>query len=221
LPFRFQPLPRLLRDPGLIGLIALGSAVASAVWVLVPLLFNWIDFQFSIKTIPYRVDLGHAITEDAYEKSWRNASTFGCLFLRYGASDYLMHLASDEDRQIGRSRFEMSRMEMKFDKSGNAFFVFKIPVHNRLGTQFKCFVDDNSQGTLGNIQEIIRHWQNIRSVDLSTKPRANRWWILFDTFACLPESGKAIDYCRSPDNVLPLEGIVNNFIPPDPVPSGR
>ena len=210
----FERIPHWLRDP---GLIALASAVASAIWVLMPLLVHWISFQFDVSTRRFKVDLGRAISESVYKADWQGATSFGCLFLRFGADDYLVHLASNEEREIGRLRFEKRDMRLLFDRqSGSAYFDFTMPVHYRLGAQFKCYMDDNSQGKLKSIKETISAWKNIKSIDPSGKPKVNRWWILFDTFACLSDTGEGTDYCAPAGENLPLKGLINNFIPAEP-----
>ncbi len=63
-----------------------------------------------------------------------------CQIIRYGTDQYLERLASDQERFVGQLQNRTLRVEARRNDASQYTLRLKIPVHKRLGTQFKLFV---------------------------------------------------------------------------------
>ncbi|MDP3833675.1 MAG: hypothetical protein Q8Q82_06910 [Hydrogenophaga sp.] len=65
-----------------------------------------------------------------------------CLIVRYGTDQYIERIASDSEKYTGRLRNTVIDISVSQSSADSAvYFTLSLPVHRRLGTQFKCFVD--------------------------------------------------------------------------------
>jgi hypothetical protein len=46
-------------------------------------------------------------------------------------------------------------IEMRFDPSGNAIFTLRLPLHKRIGTQFKCFVTVRHADAIETVKQFL------------------------------------------------------------------
>lgn len=106
-----------------------------------------------------------------------------CLIIRYGTDQYIEHLASDRERQDGRLQNRVIQVPIQAHSDGSTTFRLRIPVHKRLGTQFKCFVDVGDAAITAEVLEFLSGCQNVVSADCSSSPlHPHRIYFLLRTF---------------------------------------
>jgi len=145
--------------------------------------------------IPHHVLLGQ-VSREKFDNTLKPISRFYCLLVRYGTDSYIEKLASDEERYEGRLRLKLIPVEVQFDATGNVFFVLKLPVHKRLGTQFKCFAVVTKIDEVAKVVEILEACKHVKDVKPSDSQYRNRIYFLLDHFA----------------EVDSIDNIKNNFV---------
>ena len=142
-----------------LGLSAVVSALINATWFFVSWgLIAW-RHRWSAKKTVYSVTFTRGMTADKYEKIRTHSDGFYCLLVHYGTDQYIGALASDQEKYEGRLKNRILKIETELDAAGNATFILKLPVHKRIGTQFKCFVaakDAELSACFGGIPERLR-----------------------------------------------------------------
>jgi hypothetical protein len=126
--------------------------------------------------------IGRSLSRDEYEQLKRVISGFYCLIVRYGTDQYLQHLASDEERHEGRLRLKVIPIQVIFDQNDNASFQLTLPVHKRLGTQFKCFVEVWKLEEVNQVVAKLKQCQCILDIGQSHSQHRNRIYFLLDHF---------------------------------------
>lgn len=113
-----------------------------------------------------------------------------CLIVRYGTDRYIEHLASEREKDDGRLQNRTIEIPIKVQADGSTSFELRIPVHKRLGTQFKCFVDVTDQAQVNTVLNFLGGCPSIVSPDLSSSPlHRHRIYFLLRDFATV----KSID----------------------------
>ncbi len=123
-----------------------------------------------------------------------------CLIVRFGTDLYIERMASDRERHDGRLQNRLLDVSIQENADGSTSFRLVIPVHKRLGTQFKCFVDVQDGSQTSAVLEFLSTCQSIVSPERSSSPlHPNRIYFLLKDFAtasavdgpinnlCLPE----------------------------------
>lgn len=93
-----------------------------------------------------------------------------CLIVRYGTDSYIEHLASDRERHDGRLQNRAIDVHVETHSDGSSSFRLRIPVHKRLGTQFKCFVDVEDVSRTTDVLEFLEGCYSIVSAEHSSSP---------------------------------------------------
>jgi hypothetical protein len=124
--------------------IMIGSAFVATVinvtWFFISSLLGYIVRRAHWRVRTHTFVLGQAVTRQEYENLRRDISDFWCLIVRYGTDEYISKMASDQERFEGRQQLKLRRISVQFDKNSKPKFVLQLPIHKRMGTQFKCFV---------------------------------------------------------------------------------
>jgi hypothetical protein len=106
-----------------------------------------------------------------------------CLVVRYGTDQYIEHMASDREKHDGRLLNEVLPVRVIRDGDSVSFEI-DLPVHKRLGTQFKCYVDVPKGGPATEIQNFLSGLPDIHEVsDSSSLNGGNRIFFLIKRFA--------------------------------------
>lgn len=116
-----------------------------------------------------------------------------CVLIRYGTDKYLEHLAPAQDRFEGRLRNKVR--EVRPTCSSDNLFTFKasVPVHRRLGTQFKFFFEVDS---IEDAEKLKSHNALLQPYVATTDTPIKVWFLV-------PGFGTQET----------IEGFVNNFWP--------
>lgn len=106
-------------------------------WWLATWATQW--FEEKISRAPKTIEIVISKMDGIFDKQKTRPQ---CLLVRYGTDQYIEHMASDAERYAGRLRNEIIDIEVVKDATTSVVhFVLKLPVHQRMGTQFKCYVD--------------------------------------------------------------------------------
>lgn len=168
--------------------------------------------------------LGRAITRAEYRKFAEHIRGFRCLLVRHGTDDYLSKMASDQERFEGRQQLKVLPIKVHFDWSrmkyaplwkrivwrlgwragddAKAIFKLTLPIHRRLGTQFKCFIvaRDAEPTTVDAIISTLNVCEHVSDARQSDSYHKDRIYFLLDQFFKV-------------DTIT--EGISNNYIFPE------
>jgi hypothetical protein len=118
---------------------------------------------------------------------------FKCLIIRYGTDQYIQKMASEIDRQNGQlqNRIIDVRASSK-SKDGGTEFTLALPVHSRMGTQFKCFaevsnkVEKAQRANLLKCTESFLASSNIATdISMSSSEHEHRVFFLLNRFAAV------------------------------------
>lgn len=106
-----------------------------------------------------------------------------CLIIRYGTDLYVERLASDREREDGRLQNRVFDIPIVVHADGSTSFRLLVPVHKRLGTQFKCFVDVQDATKTTEVLEFLFSCPSIDSPERSSSPlHPNRLYFLLKDF---------------------------------------
>lgn len=116
----------------------------------------------------------------------KNKTMPKCLLVRYGTDQYIEHMASDAERYAGRLRNEVIDINVVRDnQAGVVHFVLSLPVHQRLGTQFKCFVDILDGSRYQSTMNFLNSSEQITDVAPSAGPNGEaRLYFLLKMSGC-------------------------------------
>jgi hypothetical protein len=107
-----------------------------------------------------------------------------CLIVRYGSDQYIEHMASDREKHDGRLLNEVLKVQVLRALDGSVSFVANLPIHKRLGTQFKCFVDVAPGGPKDAVLEFLSSHEEVTEVSESSSFKGgDRIYFLLKKFA--------------------------------------
>jgi len=164
---------------------AVGTSIIKIVWECLTKSINFLEEKQSI--FLYEKD----VILDLDEKL-NDYGKFYLLIIRYGTDQYIKDMANEKEKWIGRLRNKIISLESN-KENGKVKLHLKIPVHKRLGTQFKLFYDAKRQKI--NIVESIFKSSSIQYSIASSIANDYRIFFLLKNFG----------------TVKSVEGIENNI----------
>lgn len=149
--------------------------LAPIVALLIPIIWNFASIPISYarelmmkKPIDVKVDLNLESTIDNRNvHDVLKRAKFKCLIIRYGTDQYIKDMANDQERYDGRLRNNV--IDGKLDSDGNV--TFNIPLHKRIGTQFKLFMELESEEDTKLLLE-YKNYTNIYDLGRASSPFA-------------------------------------------------
>jgi hypothetical protein len=175
------------------------TAVINAIWFLVSALLHRLQHWWNATSTVYPVAFTRGMTKARYDQIKPHIKGFSCLHVRYGTDQYLSTLASDQEKFEGRLKNNVLPIKLRFDNQGNALFSLSLPLHKRIGTQFKCFVTVAREEALASVQQFLADCDRIKDISVSKSIRSNRIYFLLDRF----------------DEVKTVDGHTNNMVYPE------
>lgn len=170
-------------------LAPLAAIVIRVSWDIASIPAAWVRELFMKKPVPINIVLS---VQDRHRELFKNAS-FKCLVIRYGTDLYIQHMANDQEKYDGRLRNNV--IDCDYTDGKLSFFV---PLHKRLGTQFKCFVDFEHEDDVKNILKHKDEFTRVHSIDESSSPYEHRLYYLL----------------RDYGDVETIDGFKNNILMP-------
>jgi len=151
------------------------AIVFRSVWGLFSEVTNRLRNFISKKVITYEIELGR------YHPETEGLIQFNCLLIRHGTDNYIQALASEADKFDGKLQNKIIPIEVKHKEDG-AFFILKLPVHERVGTQFKCFADVSQNLDLDAVRDSLTECEKIYDISKSSSQFKNRLYFLLKDF---------------------------------------
>jgi len=102
---------------------------------------------------------------------------FKCLIVRYGTDEYIKSMANDQEKYDGRLRNDIIDVNYQ---DGSLHFV--IPLHKRIGTQFKCFLETESKEKAEKIIQRTEDFSGIYDLSLASSQHKNRVFFLLKDY---------------------------------------
>ena len=129
--------------------VAVFSLVAGLVFGALRLLARWMRYHLSSPLARCTVVIldSAGCIPDATGTGEGDYRLF-CLLVRHGRDEYLEKMASDQERYEGRL---LNRVIRITDLSAAGLATFELPVHRRLGTQFKLFIEGRDGDTVDRL----------------------------------------------------------------------
>lgn len=94
---------------------------------------------------------------------------FFCLIIRYGTDSYIKDMASNNEKYDGRLRNTVIEGSLE-----NGQLIYRIPLHKRIGTQFKCFLETPTKEAVDQIMKNRDIYKNISDLSFSCSNNRNR-----------------------------------------------
>jgi hypothetical protein len=132
------------------------------VWSILRFVFATAADLFDISQSKQRIVIARGLTRHDFEQVRKGVRAWRLLLIRYGSDEYLRTMAGDSDRQAGRTRFDVIAMKLALSNIGEVTLSWKLPIHRRLGTQFRCYIDIRDGGAGGEVLTgMLRHYDEI------------------------------------------------------------
>ncbi|MBU6499771.1 MAG: hypothetical protein KGJ41_07590 [Rhodospirillales bacterium] len=185
-----------LHIPGPVALLGFLLDIAVATFVVLVVWSGWRLFTslvgelLEIQATRQRVVIARGLTRHDYDQVRRSIRGWHLLVVRYGTDDYLRNLAGAEDRHAGRPRYTTLPMRLSLSGSGEVVLSWSLPVHRRLGTQFRCYIDIRAPVAGGNsgpevLMGMLKHYDEIE-VLAPDVAEPTRLYFLLKRFAVIP-----------------------------------
>ena len=161
-----------LRVPGpilLLGFIldvTVASFLAMMVWFSLKFLGQFITDALEIQTTRHRLVIARGLTRHDFDQVRKAIRGWKLLLVRFGSDEYLRGSAGEADRNVGRPRYTSSSMKLSLSPTGEVLLSWGLPVHRRLGTQFRCFIDTR-KGDMGPsvLTGMLKHYDEIDVIE--------------------------------------------------------
>lgn len=132
------------------------------VWAILRFVFATAADLLEVSQSKQRIVIARGLTRHDFEQVRKGIKAWRLLLVRYGTDDYLRAMAGESDRQLGRTRFDVLNMKLALSNIGEITLSWKLPIHRRLGTQFRCYIDIREGGAGGEVLTgMLRHYDEI------------------------------------------------------------
>lgn len=166
--------------------VAVATVAIRILWNASSHVLRWFGERLDAPTRSCQIELGPY--EDIPE-----GVVLKCLIVRFGTDAYLEHMAPAQDRYEGRLRNIVRVVTPERMSDGRYRGKFDIPVHRRLGTQFKFFLEAPDIATAERVAAL----DYFNDPWVSRVDRPVKVWFLLDRFG----------------TTKTVEGYTNNFWP--------
>src|ERR1019366_3267692 len=149
-----------------------------------------------IQGAKHRLVIARGLTRHDFDQVRKSIRGWHVMVVRYGTEEYLRALAGEADRHIGRPRHSSGRMRISLSASGEAILSWSLPVHRRMGTQFRCYIVTRKGGAgFSVLADILKHYDEIEVLQPDL-PERKRIYFLLSHFPVIASA----------------EGVRNNYI---------
>ncbi len=162
--FGIDPLsvPAPIQILGFTMTVLWGTFLVWIAWTVLRVVFGTASDVMDVGHVKQRLVIARGLTRHDYEQVRKGIRAWRLLLVRHGSDDYLRTMAGEGDRHAGRTRFEVINMKLALSSIGEVTLTWKLPVHRRLGTQFRCYIDVRDGGAGGEmLSGMLRHYDEI------------------------------------------------------------
>jgi hypothetical protein len=172
-------IPAPIQLLGMVLDVAIITGVAWSVWNGLMLIGRAIVDTLEVNGVQQRLVIARGLTRHDFDQVRKSIRGWRLMVVRYGTDDYLRALAGEADRYIGRPRYASSNMQLSLSSSGEAILRWKLPVHRRLGTQFRCYIVTRQGGDgLSVLADILKHYDEIEVLKSDLPERRHIYFLL-------------------------------------------
>ena len=191
------PLP--LQILGMILDVAVATGVVWLVWTAFRAFGGMIADTLEVQGAKHRLIIARGLTRHDFDQVRKSIRGWRVMVVRFGTEEYLRLLAGETDRNIGRPRHSSSGMRITLSASGEAILNWSLPVHRRMGTQFRCYILTRKGGAgFSVLADILKHYDEIEVLQPDL-PERKRIYFLLRHFPVIESA----------------EGVRNNYIAPE------
>lgn len=155
---------------------AILTVVINAVWAIATGLIGRIRFWGMRQVRDYAIPLG------PYHEDFDGVVEFYCLIVRYGTDSYIRDMASDREKHDGRLQNRAIPIAVRRHKQDQAEFELRLPIHRRLGTQFKCFAQVRDLDHVDKLLATLQGCDRVYDVSRSSSQFRERVYFLLKDF---------------------------------------
>ena len=162
--------------------VAFTTALIWAVWSILRYVFATASDLLDTSTSKQKIVIARGLTRHDYDQVRKGVRAWRLLVIRYGSEDYLRAMAGEADRHAGRTRYDVINMKLALSPIGEVTLSWRLPIHRRLGTQFRCYIDVREGGTGGDVLTgMLSHYDEI-AVLATEVPNPARLYFLLKRF---------------------------------------
>ena len=146
--------------------VGLAAFIVCMTWFTLKFLGAFIVDALEVQTTKHRLVIARGLTRHDFEQVRKAIRGWKLLLIRYGSDEYLRTMAGEGDRNVGRPRYTSIAMKLSLSPTGEVLLSWSLPVHRRLGTQFRCYID-TKKGDMGPsvLTGMLRHYDEIEVVE--------------------------------------------------------
>jgi hypothetical protein len=138
-----------LRSSEIAGLAALLIAIVKIVWSVMDWISRTVRFHLARKLMRYDIDFG------PFDGVPDDIEGVYCQVVRYGTDQYIEKMASEQEKFEGRLQNKVIRLSASKDRNGLYVVHLRLPVHRRIGTQFRLFVRVKPDGDMQKVNAFL------------------------------------------------------------------
>jgi hypothetical protein len=179
--------------------VGIATAVVLVIWTGLKLFVAQIADMLEIQSTKQRLVIARGLTRHDYETVRKAVRGWYLLVVRYGTDDYLRNMAGPGDREVGRPRYATVAMALSLSATGEVVLQWSLPVHRRLGTQFRCYIETRPDSTAPAVLTgMLKHYDEIDVLESAVENPRRMYFLL-----------KRFPIVATPD------GIRQNFVLPE------
>lgn len=165
---------------------AILTVIIRVVWFVISELLNKIRWLWMTKRKSFII----LLASFNLMKRMKNMPRFYCLIIRYGTDHYIKDMANDREKYYGRLQNKIISIPVCKDKKNKKFVLkLNLPVHKRLGTQFKCFAEVQEIKNLNKLCSGLNKCPLIFKASVSSSQFKNRVYFLIKDFGTVQTVG--------------------------------
>lgn len=154
-------------------------------WTLLRLVFVGASDFFEVGGQKQRIVIARGLTKHDFEQVRKGVKAWRLVVVRHGSDEYLRAMAGEADRHAGRTRYDVVNVKLALSATGEVTLGWTLPVHRRMGTQFRCFIEVRKGGAGGEmLSGMLRHYDEIEVLPAEV-PNPTRVYFLLKRFRVL------------------------------------
>ena len=157
--------------------VILAAFWACMVWFTLKLIGSMLTDAVEVASSKRRIVIARGLTRHDYEQIRKGIRAWNLLVVRYGTESYLSGQAAEADRQIGRPRYSTLRMKLSHTGNGEVTLSWSLPLHRRLGTQFRCYIALRDKGA-DMLAGMLKHYDEIEVLDPEVEDPTRIYFLL-------------------------------------------